>query len=173
MAPRRHFTAQHATILRELQSVLRAMGATGLQIATDYDSHEVTIQFDRAGRRYVYRSGNYAHAEDNLRAAQLTIGYLYKAAEVWGTAPSDAAADDPIAQAFTGYQATPDDSALLLGDSRAPWWEVLWIPRSSDRAAIRNAYLSLARIHHPDAGGDDASFARLNDAYKQALAERV
>ena len=168
--PKRHFTAQHATILRELQSTLRAMSATGLQITTDYESHAVTIQFDRAGRRYVYRNNNYAHAEDNLRAAQLTITYLYKAAEIWGTQTSDNPTDDPIAQAFTGYQATPDDSVLMLGDGREPWWQVLGIPQSSDRAAIRNAYLSLARVHHPDAGGDDASFARLNDAYKRAVA---
>lgn len=37
-------------------------------------------------------------------------------------------------------------------------------------AAVRRAYLRLAREMHPDLGGDAAAFAVLGDAYRLALA---
>jgi hypothetical protein len=34
---------------------------------------------------------------------------------------------------------------------------------------IRSAYRRMARVHHPDAGGDEESFKRLNEAHQRML----
>ena len=45
--------------------------------------------------------------------------------------------------------------------------------RAADARYIRGVYRTLAAEHHPDKGGDSATMARINDAYRQALAERA
>src|SRR5579885_508336 len=52
-------------------------------------------------------------------------------------------------------------------------YEVLGVPTSADREAIRHAYLDLARSHHPDAGGDPAVMRQVNDAWKVLGSERA
>jgi hypothetical protein len=180
MAARR-FEARLTTIHKELQATLRKMRATGLRITQSLDDKgsEAAIQFDRSGRRYVVRCAKYPHPDDNLRAAQLAIRYLYDAMEALGVITSDqavrpwaATAPDAFAQFFLGFEATPDDSVLLLGDGSSAWWEVLGLERTATKADIQNAYRALARQYHPDAGGDAEMFKRLRVAYDQAVKER-
>ena len=38
--------------------------------------------------------------------------------------------------------------------------------------ALRERYLSLARTHHPDKGGQVDDMRRINDAYERVLAHR-
>jgi len=57
---------------------------------------------------------------------------------------------------------------LLLGSGNE-WWGVLGISRTASRAEIVNAYRALAKIHHPDVGGDADEFKRLRAAYETAL----
>jgi hypothetical protein len=178
----RRFTAGLTTIHRDLQAVLRKMKATGLRVAQTMDEQgsEATIQFDRGGRRYVVRCAKYAHPDDNLRAGQLAIRYLYDAMEALGVVSSDQAVGakatgkepDAFSQFFLGFEATPDDTVLLLGDGSHSWWEVLGIERSASKADIQNAYRSLARQYHPDAGGDSEMFKRLRVAYDVAIREK-
>lgn len=44
-------------------------------------------------------------------------------------------------------------------------YEALGIGRDAGQAQVRAAYRSLARRHHPDAGGDPAAFRRVAEAY--------
>ena len=45
-------------------------------------------------------------------------------------------------------------------------YDVLGVAPDADVAAVRRAYLELARVHHPDAGGGDADrMLRLNEAW--------
>lgn len=45
-------------------------------------------------------------------------------------------------------------------------YDVLGVPRSADAAAVRRAYLELARRHHPDrAGGDPDRMRAINEAW--------
>jgi DnaJ-domain-containing protein 1 len=179
----RRFQAKAATIHRELQATLKKMHATGLRVSQNIDERgsDASVQFDRSGRRYVVRCAKYQHPDDNLRAAQLAIRYLYDAMEALGVVSSDQAvtrpgqpnaAPDAFAQFFLGFEATPDDSVLLLGDGSNPWWEVLGVERAATKADIQNAYRSLARQYHPDAGGDAVMFKRLRAAYDRAMQER-
>jgi hypothetical protein len=48
---------------------------------------------------------------------------------------------------------------------------VLGVRADADADEIRRRYRELAKICHPDAGGDPASFIRLQQAYKQLLEE--
>ncbi len=52
-----------------------------------------------------------------------------------------------------------------------PWWEVLGVSPDASASTVRDAFRDLARIHHPDVGGDAATMARINDAF--AFAEKA
>lgn len=48
-------------------------------------------------------------------------------------------------------------------------WRVLGISKTSDREAITKAYRALAKLRHPDVGGNPAMFRELNEEYNAAL----
>lgn len=168
---KRRFQAQPQTIQRELVTIINKMGATSLKINQDIFEGTAEIIFDRAGTRYAFRCRKYKDPLDNLRAAQLTIGYLWRALEEYGVTSSSKVLDQVFAQFFLGFSATPDDSVLMLPSGKAEWWEVLGVKSDATREAIRNAYRALSKVHHPDVGGDPATFQKLNQAYEEALRE--
>lgn len=172
----RRFEATEKTIYQGLLSTMRKMGATSLRINPNEDMLNpglgAEIVFDRNGKRYVFRCSNYRHRLDNLRAAQLTISYLYQAIEAYGVEKTEEALDRAFEQFFLAWAATPDDTALMLGSGNEPWWVVLGVHQDATVQEIRNAYRALAQVHHPDRGGTDADFKRLRAAYDQALKDR-
>jgi hypothetical protein len=128
------------------------------------------ITFDRAGKRYVVRCAKWANHLDNLRAAERTIFYLYRAIAEYGAETNEKAFAAAVDQFFAGFEALPDDSVLMLGDGKsAPWWDVLGVKKEATKAEIISAFRALARVHHPDAGGDAVTFKRLRTAYEEAL----
>lgn len=46
------------------------------------------------------------------------------------------------------------------------YYKILGVPRTATQAEIKKAFRKLARTHHPDAGGDEAKFKELNEAYE-------
>ena len=116
MANKRRFSAQAATIQRDLRNVIEKMKATTLRINQDILKGDVEIVFDRSGRRYVFRCSKYPHSADNLRAAQLAITYLWRALEEYGVTSDDEEIEQVFSQFFLGFEATPDDTVLLLTD---------------------------------------------------------
>ncbi len=62
-------------------------------------------------------------------------------------------------------------SPIRAGDGNRRWWEVLGVARDADRKAIANAFRALARVHHPDHGGDPADFRRVRKAYEDGIAD--
>lgn len=162
------FRASEQTSIKDLMATLRGMRATGLKIEQDYDTGAVTVRFDRAESRYVFRNNRFRIPPENLRAVERTITYLYKAMEVYGTQREQSGqASDPFATFFAGWAATPDDSVLLLGSGQ--WWDILGVGREATKEEIRNAFRALAKIHHPDVGGDSNDFVRLRRAYDQGM----
>ena len=172
MASRR-FSANESTIYRDLKSTLRRMGATSLRVGQDFQTGEYEIVFDRAGKRYVFRCNRWKHPLDNLRAAQRSISLLFQALEEYGTTSSEQdlrrPQADPFEQFFAGFEALPDDTVLMLGTGRAAWWDVLGVSQSASRAEVISAFRSLARVHHPDAGGHADDFKRVRAAYDAGL----
>lgn len=51
-------------------------------------------------------------------------------------------------------------------------WEVLGLPPDAGVEAIRAAFRDLAKVHHPDRGGDAEAFRELHAAYERALRKR-
>ena len=50
--------------------------------------------------------------------------------------------------------------------STPDYYKTLGVPRSATASEIKKAFRKLAREHHPDAGGDEAKFKEINEAYE-------
>lgn len=46
------------------------------------------------------------------------------------------------------------------------YYKILGVSRDADADTIKKAFRKLARKHHPDAGGDEAKFKEINEAYE-------
>lgn len=172
--PTRRFAAQETTVYRDLQNSMKRLGATSLRVGQrdlmNPRDVKAEITFDRAGKRYVVRCSKWANFLDNLRAAERTIFYLYRALAEYGAESNEKLFAQAVDQFFAGFEALPDDSALMLGSGRQSWWEVLGVKKEAMKPEIISAFRALARVHHPDAGGDATMFKRLREAYESGLA---
>ena len=52
------------------------------------------------------------------------------------------------------------------------YYEILGVPKSSDENAIKKSYKKLCLQHHPDKGGDQATFQKIQKAYEVLSDER-
>ena len=50
--------------------------------------------------------------------------------------------------------------------STPDYYKTLGVPRTASVDDIKKAFRKLARTHHPDAGGDEAKFKEINEAYE-------
>lgn len=176
----RRFEASNERSVRDLQRTITRMGATNLRVAQEFDTGHSEVTFDRSGRRYLFRCEHWHDPADNLRATERTITLLYQALEEYGTTrsitgngtPDAAQRDAAFWRFFLPFELTAGESVLLLGDGVKPWWEILGVRRDATWAEISDAYRALARLHHPDNGGDTESMKRINAAYVEARSER-
>jgi hypothetical protein len=177
MAARR-FAAQETTTYRDLQASMRKLGATSLRVKErdllNPKDVRAEIVFDRptssGAKRYVVRCGKWPSFLDNLRAAERTIFYLYRAIAEYGAETNEKAFAEAVDQFFAGFEALPDDTVLMLASGQKPWWETLGTKEQASKAEIMSAFRALARVHHPDAGGNPETFKRLRAAYESGLA---
>lgn len=164
----RRFSAQESTVKRELRNTMNKIEATSLKIEMDEFTGEVKVVFDRNGKRYTKSCKRWEHSLDNLRAIQLSIEYLYRAIEVYGVDSQEQEFNDLFNSVFIGIEATPDDSVLLIANKNS-WYEILGVSPDANKPEIINAYKALAKVHHPDTGGDKDTFIRLRKAYEEGL----
>ncbi len=167
---KRRFSAQQSTVLRDLRNVMTKIDATSLKTSTDEFTGEVKVIFDRDGKRYTKTCNKWDISLDNLRAIQLSIEYLYRAVEVYGV-ETDEEFNDLFNSMFIGLEATPSDDVLMIGTGEKDWREILGVKKDCSKKDIINAYKSLAKVHHPDVGGDKHIFIRLRKAYEDGLKE--
>jgi hypothetical protein len=170
MADRRRFTARNERVTSDFYRLMTDLGATSLRINQDVMNNKVEVVFDRGGMRYVFDCEKWGNVADNLRAIYHSIRYLHKAIAEYGVVSKEIEFDDVFQRVFGGFLATPDDSALLLGDGRVPWHKVLGVDEAADQEAIRNAFRALSKIHHPDVGGNADDFKKLRRAYDDGMA---
>jgi DnaJ-class molecular chaperone len=48
-------------------------------------------------------------------------------------------------------------------------FEILGLPETASSEEVRSAWLSLAKIHHPDMGGTSEEFSKIATAFRDAL----
>lgn len=65
-----------------------------------------------------------------------------------------------------GSQLSSGDSDASYVDPQADAYEALGLSSDASQAEIRAAYLNLAKVNHPDMGGDTAMFQRISNAYE-------
>lgn len=164
---KRRFSAQESTTKKQLRNVMNKIDATSLKISMDEFTGEVEVIFDRDGKRYTKKCSKWEYSLDNLRAIGLSIDYLYRAVEIYGI-ESQEEFNILFNSTFVGIEATPDDDVFKLGvDSE--WWQILGVSREATKEDIKNGFKAMARVHHPDAGGNPEQFQKVRKAYEEAI----
>jgi DnaJ-domain-containing protein 1 len=68
-------------------------------------------------------------------------------------------------------ETSPEAIQNLLEEIAFAWHESLGVPPNADAAALRRAMARLARIYHPDKGGQPDPMRRVNAAYERAQSD--
>lgn len=69
-----------------------------------------------------------------------------------------------LEQSFRGYLAIPERTG------GPAWWDILEVKPDAGQKEIESAFNKLAKVTHPDVGGDHESWVKLKLAYDQAMA---
>lgn len=154
---------------------LRRFGAdTGKQVDSVVVSSNVTLTDARPadpGIAVYFRWDNidcciavdrYRKVEENVQAISIIIDAERTKMRHGGL--------NVVRAAMRGYAALPppkDPSGQLA----APWWQVLEVPKGAPLHAAEASYRKLIKQHHPDQGGDAATFNRITEAMRQAREE--
>lgn len=117
----------------------------------------VAVYFTLKNRPVVLACDKWERVECNLWAIAKHIEAL-RGQERWGIGT--------VEQAFTGYMALPAPMVLK------PWWEVLGLIEDCRYESALDRYRHLAKINHPDNGGDTANMAEINTAWDDAKLAR-
>ena len=54
----------------------------------------------------------------------------------------------------------------VFATSKKSYYSTLGVKKDADDTAIKRAYRKLAKLHHPDKGGDESKFKEVNSAYE-------
>lgn len=114
----------------------------------------VAVYFTYKGSQMVLCCDKWDCVADNIQAVCKTIEAL-RGLDRWGVS-------DMLDRAFMGFKALPDSARTKH------WWEVLDVACDSSSDEIHSAYRRLAKLCHPDTGGDPQQFRELNQAYEAA-----
>lgn len=116
----------------------------------------VAIFFKYTDKPMCFACDRWDRVRDNVRSVQLTIAAI-RGIERWG-------ASDMMERAFTGFLRLP-----APGNDRN-WRAVLGFANTDRPTIVEMEYefRKLARVHHPDRGGDQDRFAQLQRARAQA-----
>lgn len=115
----------------------------------------VAVYFQLRKRPMVMARDEYTTVHDNLRSIGIAIEHL-RGLERHGGATM-------MERAFEGFAALPPPSN---GDF--PWYTVLKLTLPTTMEEARRAYLREAKSAHPDQGGNNVWFQRVNTAWEQA-----
>lgn len=156
---------------RDLQLEVERLGGRDLVVSTNLqlrvdgfprsgqrtpEDSGVAVYFTRKGAPLVFACDRYNLVEHNLRAIVRHLDAL-RSMERWGVGSLD--------QAFAGYAALPEEA------TGEPWWKTLGLAAPpATEGDIRAAYRDAARSAHPDAGGSQQAFVRVQRALEQGLA---
>lgn len=98
----------------------------------------------------------YTRVADNLAAIAATLDAMRAIERHGGAAILD--------RAFLGFAALPEKASQ-------PWREVLGIQGAATLEIVESRFRTLVKVHHPDAGGKDEDFRRIQEAREAARME--
>lgn len=168
------FVTTFARARDELLDELRRLGATSTVLSTNIplrrdglpyagqanpDDPGVAVYFTRKGKPMCFCCDRWRKVQDNLLAIVKTIEAI-RGIERWGTG-------EAVEAAFAGFEALPPPKPKAR-----PWWEVLDLPAHASTNDVQYRYALLARVHHPDRGGDHATMTAINNAFDEFKKER-
>ena len=117
----------------------------------------VAVYFTCKGARLCVPCDAWMEPRANMRAIGLALGAI-RGLERWG-------AGGMVNAAFAGFAALPEPES-----GEDPWWAVFGLEPTAPRSLVDEAYRRLAKFFHPDVGGENEDFLRLQRAYEQAKA---
>jgi hypothetical protein len=158
----------------ELMRELKRMGARDIVLSTNVALKQDGLPYADYSRKGVSDRGvavyftidkepmtlccdKWNSLEANVRAISMSVDAM-RSLDRWGVS-------EILKRVFTGFKTIPQKV-----DTK-PWWEVLGISARSSKDDIKKAYWRLAKIHHPDTGGNIADFNRISDAYQFAMSQ--
>lgn len=135
-----------------------ALRKDGLPLASQRapDDVGVAVYFTYKKRQMCFACDRWRKIEDNMQAIAKTIEALRGVAR-WGTG-------DMMEAAFNGFTALPAPGA------ESQWWQVLGLNNQVSADVLRETWKRLRSIHHPDRGGDNDLYIKLESAYKSGCA---
>lgn len=167
------FTPKSFAVERDgLISELKRMGARDVVLSTSVPLRQDGLPYATFGKKTVPDVGvavyfsidrepmtlccdKWNSLEANIRAISMSVDAM-RSLDRWGVS-------EILKRVFTGFKAIPEKV-----DAK-PWWEVLGVSVRSSKDDIKKAYWKLAKIHHPDTGGNLQDFNRISDAYQFAM----
>ncbi len=117
----------------------------------------VAVYFTRNKQQIVLCCDTYTHIWENMHAIGRTLEALRQI--------DRDGVSDFLNRTFTGFKALPEST------STKPWYQVLIIPEDSSPLEIRQAFHRMAKLHHPDNGGNADTFNMICEAYKTGMAK--
>jgi hypothetical protein len=150
---------QNAIISTNVLTRLDGMPRSGERAPDDPGAAVYWVPYGKAASaRRCMAIDRYTTVADNLAAIGATLEAM-RAIERHGGA-------EILDRAFTGFLALPEKAST-------PWRDVLGIPSSGGASVdvIELKFKELARLHHPDRGGDPEQFHRIVEAHDAAKRE--
>lgn len=118
----------------------------------------VVVYFTWKKREMCFSCDRWDKVRDNIQAIRHTIAAL-RGLDRWGTG-------DMVEAAFRGFEALPPPKGH-------EWFEILEVTRDSPIDKIEENYRRLAKVNHPDLGGNAEKMAEINNAYDRAKKARA
>lgn len=120
------------------------------------DDPGVAVYFEYKKQGYCFACDKYKRVWENMVAIRKTIEAI-RGIERWG-------ASDMMQRAFSGFVQIEDQS-------QRTWWQVLGVSEDADNEDVSRAYRALRSKHHPDRGGDQASFQAVMNAWNEYISK--
>ena len=116
------------------------------------DDTGVAVYFTYNNEQVVFACDKWKKVEENMQAIRKSI-YSFRMMPEWGVS-------DLLKRAFTGFKALPESKE---------WWEILGVDENASQDDIKSAYRNLAKVAHPDGGGNNSQFQLISEAYRKGL----
>jgi hypothetical protein len=119
----------------------------------------VAVYYTWKGDQYCFACDKWNSVTDNIQALMKTVDAI-RGIERWGTG-------EMVKAAFSGFKALPQPAETNPMD----WYAILELSKNRiiTETDIKEAYRKKAMVCHPDRGGNPQEFARLHNAYLEAM----